>query len=131
MTQKRTLLVVDDIETNRLLLADHVRTLGHQVLFAEDGLEALEQIEKERPDLVLLDILMPKMDGYAVLCHIRGDDTFGDLPIIMISAIDEMEQALRCVEAGADGYLMKPLNFKLLDARISACLDKKTLYDEL
>lgn len=89
----------------------------------------MDQMGRELPDLVLLDILMPGMDGYEVLEHMKNDTTLRHLPVIMISAVDEMESVVRCIERGADDYLLKPFNPTLLRARVTACLEKKHLRD--
>ena len=130
MTCPASILVVDDNEKNRLLLNEYIIALGHTPLLAENGLSALAQIRKQPPDLVLLDIMMPVMDGYEVLEHLKNDSNLRHLPVIMITAVDEMESVVRCIEKGADDYLTKPFNPTLLNARISACLEKKRLRDQ-
>jgi putative two-component system response regulator len=125
-----TILVVDDKEINRDLLRSLITTLGHVPLLAENGLSALTQMEKQPPDLVLLDILMPEMDGYKVLNHMKSDSFLCNIPVIMISAVYEMESVVQCIERGADDYLVKPFDLTLLKARIGACLGKKRLRDQ-
>ena len=124
-----TILVADDSEINRDVLHALITTLGHVPLLAENGLAALNQMEKQPPDLVLLDIIMPEMDGYKVLNHMKGDSSLRNIPVIMISAVYEMESVVRCIEKGADDYLVKPFDITLLKARISSCLEKKRLRD--
>jgi sigma-B regulation protein RsbU (phosphoserine phosphatase) len=119
------LLVVDDNETNRDLLAHHLESQGHSVAQAQNGRQALEMIHKDRFDLVLLDVLMPEMNGYQVLAHIKNDISWKNIPVIMISAIGEMDSVVQCIEMGAEDYLPKPFNPVLLKARINACLEKK------
>ena len=80
-------------------------------------------------DLVLLDIMMPELNGYEVLQHLKHSETWRDLPVIMISALDEIDSAVRCIELGAEDYLRKPFNPVLLRARVQACLEKKRLRD--
>lgn len=126
---KSKILIVDDIEINRNVLNDMVLTLGHIPELAEDGLKALAKIESENYDLVLLDILMPEMDGYQVLAYMKNNNNLLHTPVIMISALDETENVVRCIENGADDYLVKPFNPILLKARINACLEKKHLRD--
>jgi class 3 adenylate cyclase len=126
-----TLLVVDDNEDNRYILLQRLQREGyHNILQAADGVEAMELLTGGEIDLVLLDVLMPEMDGYQVLEQIRGNPGLRNIPVIMISAIDEIETVVRCIEAGAEDYLQKPFNTVLLRARIRASLDKKRLSDE-
>jgi putative two-component system response regulator len=125
-----TILVADDNEINRDVLHALITTLGHIPLLAENGLSALNQMEKQPPDLVLLDIIMPEMDGYKVLNHMKSDSSLRNIPVIMISAVCEMESVVRCIEKGADDYLVKPFDITLLKARISSCLEKKRLRDQ-
>jgi DNA-binding response OmpR family regulator len=123
------LLVVDDNALNRDLLARHLRREGHTVALAEDGRRALALIGAEPFDLVLLDLIMPEMNGYEVLQRLKGDAAHRDIPVIIISALDEIDSVVRCVEAGAEDYLPKPFNPVLLRARIGASLEKKRLRD--
>lgn len=104
-------------------------TLGYEPLLAKDGKSALLQIENENPDLVLLDILMPEMNGYEVLEHIKSNPDLCHIPVIMISAVDERESVVSCIKKGAEDYLIKPFNATFLKARIHACLDRKHLRD--
>jgi CheY-like chemotaxis protein len=123
-------LVVDDNPLNQDILASFLKRLGHTVTVAENGQQALELVEGDHFDLVLLDIMMPVMDGYQVLQHLKGDTAWRDIPIIMISALDEIDSVVRCIEMGAEDYLPKPFNPVLLTARICASLDKKRLRDQ-
>jgi adenylate cyclase len=123
------LLVVDDNEINRDLLSRYLARLGHAVQTAPDGRKALEMIATGDFDLVLLDIMMPELNGYQVLQHLQDSPTWRDLPVIMISALDEMDSVVRCIELGAADYLAKPFNPVLLRARVGACLEKKRLRD--
>ncbi|MBO1223425.1 MAG: response regulator [Candidatus Scalindua sediminis] len=127
---KATILVVDDNELNRDVLHALIMALGHVPLLAENGLYALTQMEKQPPDLVLLDILMPEMDGYKVLNHMKNDSFLRNIPVIIISAVNEMESVVQCIEMGADDYMVKPFDPTLLGARIGACLEKKRLRDQ-
>ena len=124
-----SLLIVDDIEVNRNLLERRLQHNGFRLSFAEDGHEALEKLQNDRFDLVLLDIMMPRLDGFQVLATVKADEKLRHIPIIMISALNEMDSVVRCIEMGAEDYLPKPFNPILLKARINACLEKKRLHD--
>lgn len=124
------LLVVDDLEVNRDLLARRVRRLGHAADMAENGRAALDMLADGDWDLVLLDITMPEMDGYETLRRIKNDAALAHIPVIMISAIDETDSVVRCIELGADDYLTKPFNPVILQARIESSLNKKRLADQ-
>lgn len=125
------ILVVDDNEDNRYTLAWRLRREGWtDLVMAENGREALERIAKERFDLVLLDIMMPEVNGYEVLERLKTDAGTRDIPVLMISALSELESVIRCIELGAEDYLPKPFNPVLLRARIMACLEKKRLHDQ-
>lgn len=130
MLDPAQILIVDDIEENRQLLNDFVVAIGHTAVLAENGLSALAQMRKASPDLVLLDILMPEMDGFEVLEQMKNDTTLCHLPVIMISALDDMDIVARCVEKGADDYLIKPFNHTFLRARIGASLERKRLREQ-
>lgn len=122
-------LVVDDNENNRDMLARRLQRHGLKVDTAVDGRQALEFVRHRPFDLVLLDIMMPELDGYSVLQQLKADPQTRHIPVIMISALDELDSVIRCIEAGAEDYLPKPFNPILLRARISACLEKKALRD--
>jgi adenylate cyclase len=123
------ILVVDDNASNRDLLSRRLQRQGHTVLQAEDGTRALALVEKEALDLVLLDLMMPGISGYDVLTLLKCDRRFSDIPVIMISALSELDSIVRCIEAGADDYLAKPFDPTLLRARVGSSLDKKHLRD--
>ena len=123
------LLVVDDNKVNRLLLIRALELQGHRAAGAENGRLALEMLEREPFDLVLLDIAMPEMDGYQVLERLLANPQLRDLPVIVTSAVEGMEAVVRCIELGADDYLHKPVNPVLLKARVNASLEKKRLRD--
>ena len=123
------LLVVDDNRMNRLLLARSLEHQGHRVVHAENGRQALELLQTLPFDLVLLDVLMPEMDGYQVLAQMMADPHLKQLPVIMVSAVDELDSVVKCIELGADDYLTKPFNPVLLKARIGSSLEKKRLRD--
>jgi adenylate cyclase len=124
------LLVVDDNKVNRLLLGRSLEQQGHQVEMAENGRQALEMMHARPFDLVLLDIEMPEMDGYQVLEKVATDLKIRDIPIIITSALEEIESVVKCIEMGAEDYLTKPVNPVLLKARIGASLEKKRLRDQ-
>jgi serine phosphatase RsbU (regulator of sigma subunit) len=129
-TIKGRLLVVDDNENNRDILARRLERQGHTVALAENGRAALALMRAQPFDLVLLDIMMPEMNGYEVLGQVRDDPSLRHLPIIVVSAIDELDSVVRCIELGAEDYLLKPINPVLLKARTDACLEKKRLRDQ-
>eukprot|EP00913_Durusdinium_trenchii_P028314 g26542.t1 len=125
----RTILIVDDKELNRDLLARGVRDDGHHILFATNGREALDMLESQSVDLVLLDIMMPLVDGFEVLRQMKADTGLRHIPVIVISASEQMASAVRCIEMGADDYLPKPWDPVLLKARIDSSLERKRLRD--
>jgi adenylate cyclase len=124
------LLVVDDNKVNRLLLGRGLEQQGHQVAFAENGRQALELLHQGEFDLMLLDIQMPEMDGYQVLEKVSCDLNLRDIPVIVTSALEELDSVVRCIEMGAEDYLIKPVNPVLLRARIGAGLEKKRLRNQ-
>ena len=124
------LLVVDDNKVNRLLLSRSLEQQGHRVEMAENGRVALEMMQNHAYDLILLDIEMPEMNGYQVLEKTASSICFRDIPIIITSALDELDSVVRCIEMGAEDYLTKPVNPILLRARIGASLEKKRLRDQ-
>jgi CheY-like chemotaxis protein len=124
-----TLLVVDDNEMNRDMLSRRLERLGYTVATAENGRQAIEMIAAQPFDLVLLDIMMPELNGYQVLEHLKADETLRHLPVIVLSALDEIESVARCIEMGAVDHLLKPFDPVLLRARIGACLEQKRLHD--
>jgi len=123
------LLVVDDNKVNRLLLIRNLELMGHRATAAENGRVALEMLERESFDLMLLDITMPEMDGFQVLERLLGNPRLRDLPVIVTSAVEGLEAVVRCIELGADDYLHKPVNPVLLKARVNSSLEKKRLRD--
>lgn len=123
-------LVVDDHPTNRDLLARRLKLHGLSVMLAEDGRQALAKLENIDFDLVLLDVMMPEMDGFELLNIIKTRTEFRDIPVIMISALDQLDSVVRCIELGAEDYLTKPFNPIFLKARVGACLEKKYLRDQ-
>ena len=126
-----SILVVDDNADNRYTLLHRLRREGYEnVTEAADGRTALDLMARQRFDLVLLDVMMPGLNGYEVLSRIKSDDRLRDIPVIMVSAVDELESVIRCIGLGAEDYLPKPFNATLLRARVTACLEKKRLHDQ-
>ena len=126
---KGSVLVVDDNAVNRDLLSRRLVRHGHRVTTVEDGRRALQLLQTHSFDLVLLDIMMPEMNGYQVLQRLKADEKLRHIPVIMISALDEIDSVVRCIHLGAEDYLAKPFDPVLLRARIGACLEKKLLRD--
>ena len=124
------ILVVDDNEFNRDLLTDQLTYRGYQVTTAIHGQEALDLLHQLVFDLILLDIMMPVMDGYEVLQNLREHPHLRHVPVIVISAVDDKDSVIRCIEMGAEDYLFKPFDSTLLKARINASLEKKRLRDK-
>jgi CheY-like chemotaxis protein len=118
------ILVVDDNASNRDLLKRRLERQGHFVTLAENGIAALALVREAAFDLILLDLLMPDISGFDVLLTLKGDSSLRDIPVIMISALNELDSIVRCIEAGADDYLAKPFDPVLLRARIGASLEK-------
>ncbi len=122
-------LVVDDDSINRTVLARSLEREGYRVATAEDGRKALQALWGEPYDVVLLDVLMPEMDGYETLARVQSDEKLRHVPVIMVSALEDIESVVRCIELGAEDYLPKPFDPVLLRARMNACLTKKRLHD--
>jgi CheY-like chemotaxis protein len=125
-----SLLVVDDNEANRDMLGRRLARLGFAVTLAVDGYDALARVAAAPFDLILLDVMMPGIDGYEVLRRLKSDETLRHIPVIVLSASDEIESAVRCIQLGAEDYLPKPIDAVLLRARIGASLEKKRLRDQ-
>jgi len=124
------MLVVDDNRVNRLLLTHALEQNGHNVSTAEHGKMAMDMLRSKTFDVILLDIDMPEMNGFEVLEALLKDDDLRNLPVIMTSASDELDRVVKCIEMGAEDYLVKPLNPVLLRARVNASLEKKRLRDQ-
>jgi class 3 adenylate cyclase len=127
--QPGRILVADDNEANRDLLCRRLERGGHSVVVAENGIRALEIACAQEFDLILLDLMMPRLSGYEVLTRLRAAARTAHVPVIVISALDEMDSVVRCIEAGAEDYLPKPWNPVVLHARVNACIEKKQLRD--
>jgi class 3 adenylate cyclase/CheY-like chemotaxis protein len=125
-----TILVVDDIEDNRDLLTRRLVKDGHDIREAVNGVEALRVLRSVDVDLVLLDINMPEMSGTEVLDTMKSDPELRHIPVIMITAIDDMDTTVHCIKNGAEDYLTKPFNGRLLKSRVGSCLERKRLRDQ-
>ena len=130
LTDRGRLLIVDDNEINRDVLARRLGRQGYTTAAAENGRKALEMVRTQKFDLLLLDIMMPELNGYQVLRHLKTDPHLRDIPVIMISALDDMDSIVRCIKLGAEDHLPKPFDPVLLRARIGASLEKKRLRDQ-
>jgi DNA-binding response OmpR family regulator len=128
-TAPASILVVDDDPMNRMLLTRDLEREGHRVATAQDGVRALQALGAEPFDIVLLDVLMPELDGYDTLARIERDEKLRHVPVIMVSALEDIGSVVRCLEMGAADYLPKPFDPVLLRARINGCLTKKRLHD--
>jgi adenylate cyclase len=129
MTEQASILVAEDDAVARATLAKGLEQEGHRVTTATDGRRALELLGSERFDAVLLDIMMPDVDGFEVLAQMKGDPQLRHVPVIVVTAVDDVASAVRCIEMGADDYLTKPFDPVLLRARLNAGLTKKRLHD--
>ncbi len=129
MHNRAKILIVDDEPFSVDYLEQELEDLGYETISAADGREALEQVAAENPDVILLDILMPELDGFQVLERLKGDEKWRNIPVIVISALGDIKSVVRGIEMGADEYLPKPFAPVLLKARIRACLEKKRLHD--
>lgn len=118
------ILIVDDAEINLLILEDAVRSMGHLPVPVDSGEAALAAIESSQPDLILLDIVLPGLDGYDILQKLKQDPILCSIPVIMISSLDETESVVKCIQLGAEDYITKPFSLPLLKARISSVLEK-------
>lgn len=116
------ILIVDDVEANRERLVDEIELLGHESYEAVNGAEALQRLEEKTPDLILLDLMMPVLDGLGVLDVTSKHPVWSRIPIVVISGMDDMDSVIRCLEKGATDYLVKPIKGRLLRARIENCL---------
>jgi class 3 adenylate cyclase len=129
VTRKKKILVVDDTPLNVKLLVDLLGFHNYEMVVASSGIEALEQVTKERPDLILLDVVMPGMSGYEVCRKLREDPETAVLPVIMVTALDPAQERIHGIEAGADDFLIKPVNQAELLARVRSLLRVKELHD--
>lgn len=130
--QRRTplVLIVEDSPTQALYLQALLDQQGLETVLASDGQKGLDAAQQLVPDLIVLDMEMPQINGDEVLAKLKADTNLWDIPVIMVSALDQIEKVARCIEMGAEDYLLKPFNATLLNARISASLDKKRMRDQ-
>ncbi|MCF8093775.1 MAG: EAL domain-containing protein [Desulfobacteraceae bacterium] len=130
MNTEAAILVVEDVKSTRFALVRILNKLGFEFIYeAENGREALDRLKRTRADLVLLDVLMPEIDGHEVLKTMKADVNLRHIPVIMVTSVDDMESAVTCIERGAEDYLTKPFNPVMLRARIFSSLEKKRLQD--
>lgn len=126
-----TILVVDDEKVNQELVSRLLESSGHRVVTADSGREALETIRQDVPDLVVLDMIMPEMDGLQVLSTLKNDPELRRIPVIVVSALDDVEEIANCITLGASDYLVKPFNRTILEARVNASLAQSGLKDHV
>jgi len=130
MLQDARILIADDIRSNRFFVVKYLKKQGFSNFHeAADGQAAVEAMRRHKIDLVLLDVMMPEMDGREALKIIKTDHDLRHIPVIMITALDDMDSTVECIENGAEDYILKPFNPTLLNARIHASLEKKRLRD--
>ena len=125
------ILIVEDNPLSADLLSQTIRDMGYQTAVAKDGIAAVEMIATENPDLILLDVMMPGMDGYGVCRKIREDESTRRIPIVMVTSLSELNERIKGIEVGADDFLTKPFNETILYARIRSLLRTKYLNDQL
>ncbi len=130
-TKQKEILIVDDNPQNAELLCAYLETLDCQIRIAEDGVYGLEEIEKSQPDLILLDVMMPRMSGFEVCRKIKGDPKYRDIPVIMVTALNELGDVERGIDSGVDDFLSKPVNKLELLTRVKSLLCVRHLKSEL
>jgi len=126
-----TILAVDDQSFNLRLLEALLTPLGHSVRFATDGMDCLEKVQEEKPDLILLDIMMPRMDGFETVAHLKGNPDTRAIPVVMVTSLTEVDERVKALECGADDFLSKPVNELELRARVNSLLSVKAYYDHM
>jgi len=130
-SRKDVVLIVDDNEQNVELLREYLETINVDTIAAYDGIEALDVVARSKPDLILLDIMMPKMSGFEVCRKLKSDPATRDIPIIMVTALSDLSDIDRGVESGTDDFLSKPINRLELITRVKSLLRLRHLKDEL
>lgn len=131
MPKKNKILVVDDVPVNVQLLTTYLTSVGYEVVTARDGQEALDQVAATLPDLILLDVMMPKLNGFEVCERLKSDPITRIIPVIMVTALNEIEDKIKATESGADDFVSKPFNKLELLTRVKSLLRIKQLHDEL
>jgi len=131
MKNKPKILVVDDENRNLRLMEAMLVPLGYEVVLARDGIEALDRVRKVPPDVILLDVMMPKMDGFEVARQLKGDAKAKIIPIVMVTALKEVEDRVKALEVGADDFLTKPVDKTELQARVHSLLKVKAYNDHM
>lgn len=128
-TAPATILIVDDLPVNRILIARYIERLGHHILEAGDGQEALQIVRAQPVDLILLDIMMPVLNGFETLAALKSDPALASIPVVVISALSDLESVARCIRLGAEDFLFKPVEQILLEARVVAGLARRRLHE--
>ena len=131
MNDPQRILIVDDNEANRDILEARLKVHGYELLQAADGEEALAAVQRDHPDLILLDVMMPKLDGVEVCRRIKGDATLPFTPIILVTSKSDTRDVIAGLDAGADEYLTKPVDQAALVARVKSVLRVKALHDQV
>ena len=127
MADSQKILIVDDEPLNIDYLEQELEDLGYNTISAPNGREALELVETEAPDMILLDIMMPVMDGFEVLSLLKAEEAWRDIPVVVISALRDMDSVIKGIELGAEDYLPKPFDPQILNARLHSGLERKRL----
>ena len=120
--KKKKILVVDDSQDMRAILSIRLRINGYDVIMAQDGQEGLEKTKEELPDLIILDLMLPKIDGYEVCRMLKFDDKYKNIPVVVLSALDQQEDREKAVGSRADAYFIKPFDLELLLAKIKSLI---------
>ncbi len=131
MPKSNRILVVDDVPVNIQLLVTYLAAEGYDVVSAKDGYDAMKAVKEHQPDLILLDVMMPKMNGFKVCEAIKSDDATKFIPVILVTALNELEDKIKGMDSGADDFLAKPFNKLELLVRVRSLLRIKHLHDEL
>ena len=118
MSQKAKILIVDDEPFNIDVLQQELEELDYELITASNGQEALDKIKSQQPDLILLDLMMPVLDGFAVLSEIKGDNDLRDIPVIIVSAASDSKSIVKGIKQGADDYITKPIDAESLKAKL-------------